>query len=649
MTIHQTLHGYNQGHNLLFSSVNLPYEDEDYMKIQSDWTEYANNGEDDSSYIKTYPLPLSQCYVIAKSWYAYEMSRPGCVWTHSLIINLEDIDIKFDFRSLYGLFKRPTDGLTGYDKPIEVNCPDSGVENVLSSSFSEKSLAYLYHGLLTPQYCTYLVEDKSCTYQYLLLSLLEYLPIEVVKNTKMCSGISSMTGDITYNLSFSPSSRLRLENAADASILAGGENYDGIVYLAKAIHQQENMVAQLVRTFSEDLRDDIIKIDTFGKLIEYLDKPSGIEFHTLLELIVKAFPNQEEGKKIKKSFISQKIITVFSSMDSFFEDVCVNEYKDAIQIETLFPYSSVDEYFQKDFNKLQELLGNIVGSDTISQYGKGFLTYEVRQLSVDWQKELFERNWTLYQSLLNFDPEWLYNSYWLDASPSKFESLLPVFDKLDLARFKDWSKLLNRLLTSGLQISNRLSNGFLENYPEGTSDCLEYIQTGQTANCLCYILCEYNIPQVIKWVNSHTSISYETVDFISQIVNPTSIEAKQGGSLLWYNMLYSIKRMDNARLCIFFYQLSFNWADKYSLSMLKQSFWKLYCLFAESKLNNNSITLLASYLVEVAPWHWWDNCKKFRKGLVRSMKRSGYRRSDLYGFTPAEDLNEKLLKSWDKL
>ena len=139
------------------------------------------------------------------------------------------------------------------------------------------------------------------------------------------------------------------------------------------------------------------------------------------------------------------------------------------------------------------------------------------------------------------------------------------------------------------------------------------------------------------------------VDFLTHIINPTSKEVKQGESLPWYNMLNSIKEMDNARSCIFFYQLSFNWADKYSLSMLKQSFWKLYCLFADSKLNNNSITMLAPYLVEVAPWHWWDNCKKFRKGLVRSMKRSGYRRSDLYGFTPAEDLNEKLLKSWDKL
>ena len=62
MKVHQALHGYNQGHNLLYSSINLPYEDEDYMKKQSDWTEYVDDDED-SSYVKAYVLPKSHLYV----------------------------------------------------------------------------------------------------------------------------------------------------------------------------------------------------------------------------------------------------------------------------------------------------------------------------------------------------------------------------------------------------------------------------------------------------------------------------------------------------------------------------------------------------------------------------------------------------------
>ncbi|MBR5014201.1 MAG: hypothetical protein IKY16_06310 [Bacteroidales bacterium] len=108
MIIHQALHGYNQGHNRLASSFPLSAQDDDKMKMLSDWSEYS--GSNDNSYITTYPLSDGKHYVIAKSWYADDMERPGCVWTHSLIVDLDNLDEKFDFRSLVGLFKRPVKG-----------------------------------------------------------------------------------------------------------------------------------------------------------------------------------------------------------------------------------------------------------------------------------------------------------------------------------------------------------------------------------------------------------------------------------------------------------------------------------------------------------------------------------------------------------
>lgn len=649
MIIHQALHGYNQGHNLLSSSVNLPIEDEDYMKVQSDWTEYANNGEDDSSYIKTYPLPKSHYYVLAKSWYAYEMSRPGCVWTHSLIINLEDIDSDFDFRSLYGIFNRPENSVSGYDRPIELDCTEGITDNNLLSAFQTHVLAHLYYDLLANRVSTYLVEEQSLIYQNLILSLLEYLPIDVVRKTSMCSGVSSMVGDIAYNLSFSPNSKLRLYDVTDTSMSIECEEYAGLLYIANAIKQQENMVAQLVRTYSSDLGDDIIKIETFGKLLSFIEKPEGKDYHTILNLLVKAFPTQKEGVKIKESFLSPNIIKLFSSMEQFYEDVCVNEYQDAIQIETFFPYSSVDDTIRRDFSVFQNIIGRIVESETLSIYGKRLLRHEADLLSVEWQKELFVKNWTLYQSLLNFAPTWLYNSYWLEASQTKMAALLPLFDMLDFTQFKDWSKLLNIILESRLQISNKLMRGIIDNYPDGIYDCLEYIQEGKEANKICYSLCEARIPEVAKWVQAQLSFSNETVVFLTHLIQPTSCEAKQIGSQAWFIMLNTVNKIDDSGLYVYFYELSFNWSDKYSLSILKLTFWKIYCQFADNKLSVNLLFVLTPFLYELAPSSWWDNCKKMRKGLVRSMKKSGYNRSDLRDFTPDVLLNEKLLKQWDKM
>ena len=89
------LHGYNQGHNLIQGSIVLPSsEDMDCMATLSDWSEYINP-QDEADYITIYPLKNSEYYVISKTWYANEMKRPGCVWTHSLLISFQNMRVHY--------------------------------------------------------------------------------------------------------------------------------------------------------------------------------------------------------------------------------------------------------------------------------------------------------------------------------------------------------------------------------------------------------------------------------------------------------------------------------------------------------------------------------------------------------------------------
>lgn len=71
-------------------------------------------------------------------------------------------------------------------------------------------------------------------------------------------------------------------------------------------------------------------------------------------------------------------------------------------------------------------------------------------------------------------------------------------------------------------------------------------------------------------------------------------------------------------------------------------------MFENNSMCKSNMISLSSYLEELPPWQWWDNCKKLRKGLVKTMKKKGYNRQDLKYFTPSEDLNKMLLKLWDK-
>ena len=107
MKIEQLLHGYDNGHRLLAGSVLLKNNIEmDAVATLSDWSEYVAPGGGESSYVTAYPLKESGYYVIAKTWYADEMKRPGCVWTHSLLISFDVLNHIDDFKRLSILFKK---------------------------------------------------------------------------------------------------------------------------------------------------------------------------------------------------------------------------------------------------------------------------------------------------------------------------------------------------------------------------------------------------------------------------------------------------------------------------------------------------------------------------------------------------------------
>lgn len=96
--LHQMLHGYKLGHNYVQGSIYLPSSyDMDKIATLSDWSEFVDTGGE-RDYITAYPLFESPYYVIAKSWYADEMRRPGCVWTHSLLIQRDDLGKIIDYR-----------------------------------------------------------------------------------------------------------------------------------------------------------------------------------------------------------------------------------------------------------------------------------------------------------------------------------------------------------------------------------------------------------------------------------------------------------------------------------------------------------------------------------------------------------------------
>jgi hypothetical protein len=104
--IHQALYGYSDGHRLLEASRSWPREIERTLLVLSDMSG-PRMLPGFESYLTGYSLPDVGVYAFAKTWYAAEMDRPGCVWTHTLFIDNSDLARFRSLQVLLQLFCRP--------------------------------------------------------------------------------------------------------------------------------------------------------------------------------------------------------------------------------------------------------------------------------------------------------------------------------------------------------------------------------------------------------------------------------------------------------------------------------------------------------------------------------------------------------------
>ena len=126
-TFHQALFGYDGGHQLLAASLRLPPEARHFLGVATDLSGSAPPHGFSQTYTGV-PLPETNFYALFSTWLAPEMPRPGCVWSHVLLIDLADIAELRDLGGLCKLFLRPLPALwlEKFSNPLHYSdAPDS--------------------------------------------------------------------------------------------------------------------------------------------------------------------------------------------------------------------------------------------------------------------------------------------------------------------------------------------------------------------------------------------------------------------------------------------------------------------------------------------------------------------------------------------
>lgn len=652
MKIHQSLHGYLQGHNLLTSSKKLDNEDLDLMKRLSDWTGFLPH--DDEGYLTMYPLPSNNnLYVIAKTWYASEMKRPGCVWTHSIVIDLADIVDGFNFIDLLNLFVRPrNNNYENYSKVIDYR-PSKVEDKNVNRILKYKDIIFFY-GILcqlnTPSVAR--IEHKSDYYELLCMTILQFLPIGFIQRATVCTGIRNnrMYTNEPFMLQLSEEFGGKISDISVSSQNSFINQFAGITYICNAIANDNNDTADSLRLFSKDIRTSPQSLNVIGGFLHELDcaikGDKNNNFIDLYNYIFDSFPASEDGSFVKSVLCGKNVSNLFD-----------NEVSVLSLLATKFNFQ-IDKSVSKDYAQRVEALTKdeflhyislLSDADELNDLGTQELTKASRALTTSDFMTLIENHWTVFYSIATLSPSILYQDFWLNTSSTQFSKIFEIYKSNQSYQFANWTKLYERLLLERVAIPENIFNRIASNIDNAESIYLDYINNQE--NCVINkapdIYAASRFDCVMKWLTLQNKLSPIAVQFIINNFSPITQQVKQTNSSVW-KVFAESKPLSFNNYYIFLFQLSHNWNDELSIQFLKKSFYAIHTLLANEKLSDNQKSMLAPYYAKVSIWHEWDLCKKLRKGLVKYMHDTNINPLILYKFTPDEKLNNTLIRIWDK-
>jgi len=307
ITLQQTLHGYQNGHQLLANSIPLPLDANRILLFQSDLSgSYTNQNFE--TYITGYPIKNSNLYAFSRTWYAHEMKRPGCVWTQTLLIKFPDLGKISELKFLLQFFKRPAAGdYTTYYFPIEFEFSDS----LTATQYQEFDTANVK--LIQPLYdfpdkSIVLPSSSARENELDILAIWSNQWPRLRRNFYFCSGalnLKTLDGKL-FDLQIIP-----IEN--EKSIIRTHDN----VYLANKISNEASWLKILHNTPKNTLRKFLWTYgsdidgsrENFIPLLKVFESIYGSKnLYSVHSVITQYFPSPEVAKNLKTNLYGKNSI-----------------------------------------------------------------------------------------------------------------------------------------------------------------------------------------------------------------------------------------------------------------------------------------------------------------------------------------------------
>lgn len=612
MKIDQCLFGYDDGHRLLASSLSLG-EETSLLTELSDLAPGTVFGKSEG-YWTGLPVASLGCYVLMRTWAAPEMPRPGCVWTHALLIKPTLLESLSDLSFLQSLVTKPKtlfDWKT-YREPLDVQLPD------------DYPLGKVVNDVIVRNLLLSLYETGNTTVEIASPGELD-IPLFAVwsqqwprlrRNFRFQTAASRSVrtnGSIRFDImALLAPSEDKLSNKAVADPH----------WLSSATHDIQEGNKSSLRSFLWSYGRDVRRQrGSFRPLVEIYDLDldrNKNNSQKLINIVSNAFPTLNDAGYLKENIVDGILIP--NAQIDIVKFILLNSH-DGIKVfpsPTSAGFDKLSSFWPQRTEDIFQVLE--ISADTEN----GFREVIFEKLANVIQPPQFWSSSSSYpyarKLLVEIRPDLLLNaSEYLDDD--SLIELVPVIPKNTSGIKEFLSKLLVRENSAVVKtVFEYFPNEIVLSLVYKANDSREIIANVWIQDLIRHqdLLLQTNVMSII----TRTSLLYEFADALGWI-SPKVIDA---GATPWYSALINSKndlhgdKLDT--FGVFLLVLACKTGGEDGLCIVELFYEFIHKKILNSKLSFKANEILSPYLPDIG-WFWnWDQGQRFRMVIARSFIRN---------------------------
>ncbi|WP_221409263.1 GAP1-N1 domain-containing protein [Dysgonomonas alginatilytica] len=626
INIDQTLHGYAHGHNLIASSISLPVNVKRILRVMSDMSG-TQMIKSFSEYFTAYPINEINKYAFAKTWYAPEMDREGCVWTQTLLIDFADIPNIHDIKSLVKLFNRPVledildNKMEEYMHSLECDIEDSLTKELEYYKYTEDILNAIY---VKPEKAILIKYPKTIELENIFFSIWNQQWPRLRRNFSFCTGalLPRKLEDGYLDLQIVPNEARLPENGNFETIFQDAEKQDSMNKRWLEFSQEELITPnktfrKYLFTYGSDVSGSRSSFFPLVYLYEKLTNSNKLDIDEILLFLGNHFKNKENGKNIKNLVLNNKDQKLFNDLELIYGMALLSDTTPFdLDVDLLFHrFLKASKDIKENLLWISNIVKkefNTLGEHIITQYAKKADEKDIILLNSKF-RDVLSIFVKIYPSI-SYQKE-----YWKTSCNYQLENFKYISLTSEQGESINWQLIINEMFNREVCIDQKLMIRTIPNLPNHilawydefgnkhkiSSSWLEYVANDRNA--------------ILDWLHLGNVNGIHTFEYILQLLDPLSKDIINQGIDYWIKVLDKLQKT-NATTSIylksFFMSLGMNYTDDKFILFLQYSFDDVYSAIIDDNLDYYSWEIIEPYTKRLNIFQDWDKGKKLRRAIV---------------------------------